>query len=260
MMLSYVLDRFFIKKPRLREFVTAMMVRNRNLDVNVAGATLRINSRREHGYFRASRLIRRNVTLRDELPVLMNLFALIRDGDTFVDVGANAGLYTHSMWRLTQLYPRFKIVAIEAHPDTFSRLSSRKLDRVTYLNVAISDKAGDVDFVDGAVSHVFTSLDKMNSYSIPGRTYTVPGMRLDDLDMDSESIVLKIDVEGQESRVLDGASKLLANGSVRAVYLDGYDDPCLHDRLAGLGFELFEGRTLCPITCRTFSLLALRGR
>ncbi len=152
MSLSYFLDRYFIKQPRFRRFVTSLLEPDRELNVSVAGAEMRINSRREHGYLRASRLIQKNGTLRDEIPVLMNLFAVVRDGDTFVDVGANTGLFTHSMARLTRIYENFRIVAIEAHPNTFARLSANRIDRVSYVNVAMSDQAGKMEFIDGAVS------------------------------------------------------------------------------------------------------------
>ncbi len=259
MNLSYILDRYFIKQPRLRRFVTSIVERNRNLDVEVAGTTLHINTRREHGYLRASRLMHRNGTLRDELPVLMNLFAILRDGDTFIDVGANAGLFTHSMARLTNIYPQFRIVSIEAHPDTFSRLAFRRHDRVTFLNLALSDADGELEFIDGAVSHVFTAIENKNSYSIPGETRVVQAKRLDSLEIDSKSVVLKIDVEGQEMRVLKGAQRMLSDGTIRAVYLDGYEDASINKMLCEYGFELFEGRSLEPIDRQTFSLLALKA-
>jgi FkbM family methyltransferase len=258
--LSYILDRYFIKQPRLRRFVTSLFESDRDLDVELAGATLRINSRREHGYLRASKMLSKSSALRDELPVLMNLFSILRDGDTFIDVGANTGLFTHSIARLTHIFPALRLVAIEAHPDTFARLSSKVIERVTYLNFAMSDKAGKMEFVDGAVSHVFTALEKKNSYNIAGETIMVDAKPIDELDLGSDSIVLKIDVEGQESSVLRGAKRLLSSGAIRAVYLDGYDDPSIIEQLHGYGFNLFEGRTLKPLQPQEqpFSLLALR--
>lgn len=258
MNIKWILDRYLIKQPRLRRFVTSLLERNRDLDVEIAGATLRINSRREHGYLRASRMVHRNSTLRDELPVLMNLFAILQNGDTFVDIGANTGLFTHSMARLTRLHEDFHIVAIEAHPDTYDRLSTRVIERVSYLNLAMSNAKGNLEFIDGAVSHVFTTVDKKNSYNIPDDTIYVQARRLDDLKFPTESLVLKVDVEGQEARVLEGASGLFENGAVRAVYLDGYEDESVHELLSYYGFDLYEGRTLKPVKEKTFSLLALR--
>ena len=247
MQFPYILDRYFIKQPRLRRLVTSLFEKNRNVDVDIAGAELHINSRREHGYLRASRIIQSNSNLRDEIPVLMNLFNLVRNADTFVDVGANTGLYTHSFSRLTRLYPDFRIIAIEANPDTFSRLSVKQSDQIRYINLAMSDTTGVIEFIDGAVSHVFTSLDKKNSYNIDGETVVVPTKRLDELEINSKSIILKIDVEGQESRVLRGATQLLENGWVKAIYLDGYDDPSIKETLIEYGFELFEGKSLRKI-------------
>lgn len=255
---AFLLDRYYIKQPRLRRFITSLFEDNLTHDVSIAGATLRINSRREHGYLRASRMLKHNATLRDEVPVLMNLFAVLRDGDTFVDVGANAGLFTHSVSRLTRMYKNFEVVAIEAHPDTYTRLAALKSDRVTYLNLAMSNKTEKLTFVDGAVSHVFTTIDKQNSYSIPGENLVVQGMRLDELVFRSNSLVIKIDVEGQEMKVLEGASKLLAAGRIKAIYLDGYEDGRINDLLLGYGFSLYEGKTLNPAVGKTFSLLALK--
>jgi FkbM family methyltransferase len=255
---SGLIDKFIIKKNRLRRLLASALERNRDLDAVVAGALMRINSRREYGYLRASRIVRHNATLRDEMPSLMNLFAVIRDGDTFVDIGANAGLYTHSISRLCSLYPNLKIVSVEPNPSTFARLSFRGRDEIEFMNYAISDIYGELEFVDGAVSHVFAAVDKRNSYHLPGQTTTVTARRLDDLFQSCHSLVLKIDVEGQERNVLDGASRLLSNGSIRVVYLDGYEDQSINDLLLSHGFALFEGRTLVPNPGRVFSLLAIK--
>lgn len=76
--MSDLIDKLIIKKPRLRKLLTSALKRNRDLDAVVAGALIRIISRREYGYLRASRMARLNATLRDEIPALMNLFAVIR--------------------------------------------------------------------------------------------------------------------------------------------------------------------------------------
>lgn len=260
MNIEYILDKYFIKKPRFRRFITSILERNKNIEIELLGAKLYINTRREHGYLRASRLTRKNGTLRDEIPVIMNIFALLRDGDTFIDIGANVGLFTHSVARLTNIYKRLQIIAIEAHPDTFSRLSQLKHSKIRCLNFAISNSYGESKFVDGAVSHVFTSIEKQNHYSISDEILTVNTRCLDDLEIDSTSIFLKIDVEGQELNVLQGSSNMLSNGNIRAIYIDGYDDDSVNELLIKYGFDLYDGRTLKPITGKVFSLLALRGK
>ena len=89
-----MVDKFFIKNPRLRRLVTSILETDRDLDIEMVGSLMRINSRREHGYLRAFRLSRSSAMLRDELATLMNLFSVVRDGDTFIDVGANVGDYS----------------------------------------------------------------------------------------------------------------------------------------------------------------------
>ena len=76
-----------------------------------------------------------------------------------------------------------------------------------------------------------------------------------------DSLVMKIDVEGQELEVLMGSEKLFSQDRVRAIYLDGCNNAeevrCF---LTARGFYLLDGRTLMEATESTFSLLALKKR
>ncbi|MEO2036022.1 MAG: FkbM family methyltransferase [Planctomycetaceae bacterium] len=256
-MLLNLIDKFFIKKPKFRRAVTALLYRDRDLDVNLCGTDLHINARRENGYLRASKTTSWNGTLRDEMPVLVNLMALFQDGDTFVDVGANVGLYTHTFARLRNLYPAFTIDAFEPHPSTFARLSFRDIPGVTFHNFGIGERNETLEFVDGAVSHVFTRNDKANSYNISSEKMQVEIKRLDDVSIGSGSLIIKIDVEGQEASVIAGAQQLFEANRIKAVYLDGYDDVGIHEVLTKYGFELHCGRTFQPVTDMVFSLLAI---
>lgn len=123
--------------------------------------------------------------------------------------------------------------------------------------VAISDRSGTLDFVEGAVSHVFTSFDKVSAYSIKERTVPVSSRRLDECEIEGNSLVIKIDVEGQEMEVLLGATGLLKSGRVKAVYVDGYEDRGVAEILKQHGFKLFDGRTLDVTRGNVFSLLAI---
>jgi len=65
-----------------------------------------------------------------------------------------------------------------------------------------------------------------------------------------------------EQQVIAGASNFFDDGRIKAVYLDGYDDPSLRDFFLSKGFSLFNGRTLDPDdgSNTRYSLLALHRR
>lgn len=255
-----LIDRYFIKQPKLRRFITRLLEGERELDVQLLGTSLRIHSVKEHGYLRASRLAAGSALLREELPVIINLASLLRDGDAFVDIGANVGVYSLTLSRLSRLIPNLRFYAFEANPDTFSRLvvHTQPLG-IKAHNLALSDHTGSLEFVAGAVSHVFTTIENASAYSIADTPVSVPCRRLDEMGIEGNSLILKIDVEGQERKVLDGAQGLFQAGRIKAVYLDGYKDKTLEPLLVSHGFSLLDGKTLEPTPGSIFSLLAVRN-
>ncbi len=257
--MGYLIDRFFVKQPKLRRWVTRLLYGNREQDVELLGTTLRIHSIKENGYLRASRMTRGSSLLRDELAIIINLAAVLSDGDTFVDIGANVGIYSLTLARIHRIFPRSRFYAFEANPDTFSRLAvhAEKLG-IQAHNVALADHSGSLEFVAGAVSHVFTTVENASAYNIPSDRLSVPCRRLDEIDIMGNSLVLKIDVEGQEKNVLDGAAGLFRERRIKAVYLDGYKDRDIETHLRDRGFTLLNGKTLEPTIGGIFSLLALR--
>jgi len=195
----------------------------------------------------------------DEAAVLMSLASLLPHIDTIVDAGANVGLFSVTLGRFQKLFPELKVIAFEADPDTFSRLSENlSLPNQTAHHVAVSDESGMLTFVRGAVSHVTTIVDQANDYSL-NETFEVESRRLDSFEIPGDNILLKIDVEGQEVNVLRGASRWFEDNRCAAVYIDGAErmDEII-SMLQQKDFVFFDGRTLEPIKGDTFSLLALR--
>ncbi len=194
--------------------------------------------------------------------ILLLIATLLDAGDTFVDAGANIGLFSTTLARVNRLseQPSVHFYAYEPHPDTFSRLEVNAGSLgVVARNVAISEERGELTFVDGAVSHVFTLATRANAYNIAGTQRKVPCVRLDEEDILGDSIILKIDVENQELAVLRGARKWFQDGRVKAVYLDGYADKAqVEGFLKEFDFRFFDGQSLGPFTAGGFSLLALR--
>jgi FkbM family methyltransferase len=257
-MLSLV-DRYFIKKPYLRRLVTRLLAGDRTVWITLLGNQIQVSTIREHGYFRASRLARTVSLFRDELPVLINLAGLLGPSDTFVDIGANVGVYSVNIARLKSVFPNLKVYAFEANPDTASRLrANTSAMQVDCYDYALSDHEGILDFVNGASSNVFTTTENASAYSILNERSKRPCRRLDGFPIEGDSIVMKIDVEGQEWEVLSGASSFFESRRVKAVYFDGYRDPRVRSYLEQYRFQFFNGRTLRTADPDTKHLLALR--
>ncbi|MFN7526718.1 MAG: hypothetical protein ACK5QA_04700, partial [Dolichospermum sp.] len=70
-----------------------------NITVNIFNRKLLINSVKENGYYRASRICNTSSLLRDEVSVLLNISAILSAGDTFIDIGANIGIFSSLLSR-----------------------------------------------------------------------------------------------------------------------------------------------------------------
>jgi FkbM family methyltransferase len=258
-LIRYLIDRFFIKNPALRLWVTRRLEGDAEREVSLLGVQLRLHPVREHGYLRASRLAVRSSLFGDEMPVLITLSSLLPFVDAFVDVGANIGLYSAGLGKLRVLFPHLEIHAFEADPDTYQRLNHNvKTAGATAHHQAVSHQAGQLTFVRGAVSHVTTTVENKNHYSL-NETFEVPSTRLDAVEVSGQQILLKIDVEGHEWQALQGAEKWFLEKRCAVVYLDGCE--CRQDICAFLqkhGFKLLDGRSLQAATEETFALLAVR--
>lgn len=241
--------------PFVRVWLTRLFVPARDLDLQLFGAPLRINSREEIGLARAGRQSTHNVIFRDEVASLLNLSLLLLPGDVFVDIGANVGLYSSVLSRFANAFPNSKFVAIEPNPQTAGRLrESVRNAPVTVLNLGVSDKETELAFKPGITSGVFKVVEAGEA----GATM-VRCQKLDSLPIPEGDLVLKIDVEEHELQVLNGAEELLKSGRVKVVYIDGYSSELIPSLLRRHGFKFFDGRTLARSDSEAppYSLLAI---
>lgn len=263
MLLKRAVSRYLLKRPHLRRFFTKLLHGSDDRDVNLFGSRLRVNALKENGYVRAAKILSasHSLVVTSELPVLLNLAMLMADGTTLVDVGANIGLYSCTLGRRRLLKPGAnRIYAYEPNPDTFARLrQSAEGLGLDLINKAVGNQTGKLHFVGGAVSNIFTSVEFATSMNIPSETIEVECCRLEDEPIDGSDIILKIDVEGQELRVLQGARKWFEASRVSAVYIDGFDDPGVVTFLREFGMSFFDGATLERIEGARFNFLALRS-
>jgi FkbM family methyltransferase len=139
------------------------------------------------------------------------LTALLRTGDNFVDVGANIGLVT--LHAASRVGPSGNLWAFEPNPDVFDHLLLHlELNgiRCAALNIGLGTASGFMTLkLFGRHTGKATLVDRTDE---PARTVEVEIRRGDDtlkgLDT-TKPTVFKIDVEGFETPVVEGLSKLL---------------------------------------------------
>lgn len=179
----------------------------------------------------------------------------LRPGDLFADIGANVGSYTVMAAGAVGA----NVICAEPLPDTFARLMTNirvnDLDALVAPHCCgISDHAGELSFTAG--------LDTMNRVARPDDavpTRKVPVVTLDVLCKDRCPTVMKIDVEGHELPVLEGASRLLSSPELKAIVMEtngagqryGVSDDVIIDRLRDCGFTPcsydWNSRAIAPV-------------
>lgn len=161
--------------------------------------------------------------------------------DVYIDVGANVGVLV--LAASGRISAEGCIYAIEAHPRIFGFLKANielnDRGNIVPFNVALSDKPGLVGF---------TSIrsDDQNRMVAGNGTLTIRATTLDELAIDLGQIALiKIDVEGAEKLVLDGALHTLDR--TEAVFFEygavlsadyGHSFRDLYDVLTVKGFKV----------------------
>jgi FkbM family methyltransferase len=125
-----------------------------------------------------------------------------------VDIGANGGVYAG---RLAQLCPR--VHAFEPNPRLASRLIETLPSNVTVHCMALSDRPGTAELriptMGGTEEHGLATIEARNQVAGDSLERVSCALaRLDDVLMDPVGFI-KIDVEGHEFAVLQGASRIL---------------------------------------------------
>jgi len=147
---------------------------------------------------------------------LQLLAALVRDGDTVLDVGAHIG--AHTVFFAGRVGAGGRVLAFEPQRPLFQLLCANvalnQLRQVDPRHAAISDVDGSVlvPEADLECPANFGGLSLEEPPPTPaawGQGDAVPCLRIDDLGLDRASLI-KIDVEGMEVKVLAGADATIA--------------------------------------------------
>jgi FkbM family methyltransferase len=133
---------------------------------------------------------------------------IVPHGAVTVDVGANCGLYTRKLSRLSR-----KVHAFEPSHKMAELLRRTSASNVSVHEIALSDHVGDAELFiprdNGQLIYGLASLEPRDVTSGHAVMSTkVPIARLDAI-VHEEVAFVKIDVEGHELNVLHGAADLL---------------------------------------------------
>ena len=165
---------------------------------------------------------------------------------TVFEVGAADG---RDSLRYAEMFPNAKVFAFEPVPESFAQLTAKTAacPRIIGFNVAIADQPGNAEF------HLSNWIDAssllkpkatgstFDAYQASSRSIKV---KVDTLDAvcrreGVEHIdLLKMDAQGAELRILEGASEMFARGAVDAVYaevhfMESYEGAARFDQLMG---------------------------
>ncbi|MCP4756829.1 MAG: FkbM family methyltransferase [Proteobacteria bacterium] len=170
----------------------------------------------------------------------------LKENDLFVDVGANVGVYTI----LASKIGRANSIAVEPIPTTYQYLLENIRineigDFVETYNAGLGAEASNLYFT--------SSLDVdnrviMESEDVRYDKISVPVLRLDSIVSSNIPSLIKIDVEGYESKVLEGGEQTLKNKDLKAIIIElngsgkkfGFDDDEIHNSLLAYAFKPYS--------------------
>lgn len=178
----------------------------------------------------------------------------LRPGDVFVDVGANIGLFT--LIAAERAGPQGKVLSFEPTAKTFGRLVENvrlnNFNNVECLKLAVSESRGHVQ-----LSQCGDGRDAWNSLATPVldssfRTELVEAVDWDEFarerDLVGSVTMMKIDVEGWESRVLAGGKQFFSRSDAPVLQVEFTDEAAgaagsscraLYDCLQSYGYKMF---------------------
>lgn len=134
---------------------------------------------------------------------------VLQPGAVFVDIGANAGIYSY--WAAHCMRGTGRVVAVEPDPEMRRRMqwniSTNGLSCISVVGCALSDEEGEISLLVDARQRGRNTVDRSHAVAEGGarRELRVPCNTLLGVarDLGLERITaLKIDIEGHESAVL----------------------------------------------------------
>lgn len=180
------------------------------------------------------------------------LWRAIAPGEIVLDIGANIGYMTSLIAAKVGLSG--KVIAFEPNPEVYQELQyhihtwrqQHNWSHIELSSLALSNQAGvgilNIPLQNRGEAALVDSAESVADHSL--RTYPVTLTTLDQFwqNRDEMISVLKIDVEGHELAVFQGAKKLLNQGQIRDIFFEDhayYPSPAT-DFLEDQGYTIFR--------------------
>jgi FkbM family methyltransferase len=177
------------------------------------------------------------------------VLGFLQPGSVVIDVGASLGEWTVPFAR--KVGPAGRVLAIEPAPRSAaaleSTLAANALRQAEIVRWAIGDHDGITQFAVPVVTsaRIDTGTARIGPACAGHDALRIPLRSLDSLAAECDLArldLIKIDVEGHERRVLDGAAAILDRHRPVLVIETGHeadgDRIAIHDRLARLGYRM----------------------
>ena len=171
---------------------------------------------------------------------------------TVLDIGANTGQFSRT---INALLPEATVYAFEPQADCFTALEASFAgdSRLRAVRTAIGDEDGEITFYRNAFSQSSSALQltDLHKEAFPwareSEAITVPVHRLDTLGSDLDLItpmLVKIDVQGFEDRVLRGGERVIRQADfvlIETAFDRLYEGeatfPVVYELMSGFGFR-----------------------
>ncbi len=176
------------------------------------------------------------------------LLHFLQPQDVFFDIGANIGSYSI----LASGHCKATTFCFEPIPSTYNALQKNiVVNNIEHLviakNIGIGDKETELTFTKSmdTVNHVLSESDTVvNIETIKVKVITADSL-LSEIDCPA---LVKIDVEGFETSVLNGMTSILNNQTLKAIIIElngcglryGFDDMTIHNKLLELNFNAYS--------------------
>lgn len=190
-----------------------------------------------------------------ELAASECLWRLLDDGENAFDVGANIG-YMASLLAV-RAGPSGSVMAFEPHPDLVQVLKKnvagwqgKAIAPIRVVDVALSDRIGPANLTASEAFSSNNGIARLDSSNAAPLSWDVTCVTLDSFISDGWVVppvihVLKLDVEGHELNVLEGAKKNLSAKRFRDIVFEWHGplSSSVKALLLGYGYEMFQIET-----------------